>query len=171
MPSVRVLSSPVEPCLTHLLQLALATIIRCLSPDEDPAVQLFAARTVENLATVEQGPHLSSLLTHDVIVRLFHVLDRAKSSGLRRSASAGVFHLTALDVGLAQHLVDKVSAPAVAKLLQDSHGRVRQAILSTFVMLFANQGDTTRAQLATAESQECLDLLLKYDRCQCTALI
>lgn len=144
--------------------MALATIIRCLSPDEDAAVQLFAARTIENLTTVERGPHLRTLLSHDVIVRLFHVLDRAKSSGLRRSASAGVFHLSVLDISLVQHLVDKVSAPAVAKLLQDSHGRVRQAMLSTFVLLFSNQGDTTRAQLATAESKECIDLMLKYAR-------
>eukprot|EP00730_Choanoeca_flexa_P006001 TRINITY_DN12065_c0_g1_i1.p1 TRINITY_DN12065_c0_g1~~TRINITY_DN12065_c0_g1_i1.p1 ORF type:complete len:793 (+),score=200.62 TRINITY_DN12065_c0_g1_i1:93-2381(+) len=147
-----------------LPSLALSTILRCLNDDEDPAVQLYAARTVENLSTVEQGPHLKALLANDVIVRLFHVLDLAKGASLRRSASAGVFHLAAMDAGLAQHLVDKLSAPIVAKLLQDSSARVRQGVLSTLVMLFASPQDSNRAQMAVTDSKQCLQLILKTAR-------
>eukprot|EP00043_Microstomoeca_roanoka_P016636 m.171111 g.171111 ORF g.171111 m.171111 type:complete len:1523 (-) comp16496_c0_seq3:66-4634(-) len=156
----RLASTTGLPPTWDIPEVAFKMIFKCLSRDEDQSVQLAAARTLENLASVD-GNHLELLRRSDVMLMLWRVLFHANTANLRRACAAAMLHLAYADSSLFQHVIDKAGAAGVADLFQDANPRVVQALLACCLMLFSETQPQRRGQQALAETPNIISLLIR----------
>lgn len=139
-------------------------ILKSLSSSEDNLTQMFAARTVENLATVPVGSHIDILATNDVVLQLWAAFLDAKNPNLRKCCIAATFHLCNVNPNLAQAFFDKAADNQVAEALLDSSNKVRQNTLSLLLVPFCESSFQHRAASQVAESNKILGNTLKLVR-------
>ena len=135
-------------------------VFKCLSRDEDKGVQLVAARSLENMASVD-GAHQESLRRPDVMLMLWRVLFYANTGGLRRACAATMLHIAYADSSLFQHVLDKAGVASVVDLFQDANPRVTQAVLSCCLLCFSEAQPQRRGQIALADNPTTVPLLIR----------
>eukprot|EP00049_Salpingoeca_infusionum_P010627 m.183699 g.183699 ORF g.183699 m.183699 type:complete len:1474 (-) comp14696_c0_seq6:2421-6842(-) len=141
--------------------IALKMIFKCLGRDEHSSVQLPAIRTIENLASTP-GEHMQHLKRQDVMLTAWRVLFHSNNASIRRACASTLMHLSILDPGLCQGLIDNAGADHIVDVLADSNTRVQQATLTCCLSLFANPSAIpSRAVSALADSPQTYSNLLR----------
>eukprot|EP00055_Hartaetosiga_balthica_P006815 m.22275 g.22275 ORF g.22275 m.22275 type:complete len:1587 (-) comp5444_c0_seq1:124-4884(-) len=135
-------------------------LFRGLGKEEEKNVQQIAAKTIENIATVD-GEHTQHISRRDVALMLWRVLFYSNTAQLKRTCISAILHISYNSPSLFQHVIDKVGAPAIVDLFLDGNVRVCQAAISVCLLVFSEETPQVRAQNALMECDVTVNNIIK----------
>eukprot|EP00118_Oscarella_pearsei_P019278 m.203955 g.203955 ORF g.203955 m.203955 type:complete len:1032 (+) comp39635_c0_seq4:772-3867(+) len=117
-------------------QSAYSMLTRSLRDDDTPAVQYYAAKTIENMATTGKR-HLESFVNQDVAVVLWNVFLKGKVDSLKVVALSALCRLSQHLPAIFQSLLERTGMKPMVNLLTSSQAKIQQIVVTLFSTLLA----------------------------------
>ncbi|XP_065836497.1 serine/threonine-protein kinase ULK4-like isoform X2 [Oscarella lobularis] len=140
-------------------QSAYSLMTRSLRDESAPSVQIYAAKTIDNMTTTS-GRHVEVFANQDVSVALWNVYVKGSVDSLKFVSLSALCRLIRYSPLLGQSLLERIGVKPIVNLLKSSQSKIQQIVV-TFCYALLSRNMSVRKLLLNEEFLRNVMLLLE----------